>query len=64
MNVSASKIFVPLPLGWVAQLTVQLTSDDAAVTKALLDTLSTMREPGCYKPFIAEYFPQALQYVR
>jgi len=52
-----SKIFAEVAPGWVAQLTVNGTSDDDGLSRRILATLGTTSHPYCYWPFIHQYIP-------
>lgn len=53
----ASKVFVPIGLGWIAQVTVEGTHDDDEVTREVLKTLDMTIHPECYRPYMRRAFP-------
>ncbi len=51
----ASKVFVEISDGWVAQITASPDDDD--LIRSIIETLSISSPPECYRPFIRKNFP-------
>ena len=51
----ASKIFLEIAPGWIAQITVN--PDDDALARSILETLRITSDPQCYWPFIRKHYP-------
>jgi hypothetical protein len=57
VEMKASKVFVELASGWVAQITANGTGDDDALTRLILESLNTTSHPEGYWPIIKKNFP-------
>jgi len=58
VELRTDKVLWEISPGWVAQITVNGTSDDDGLARGILETLNATSKPEGYWPFIRRHFPK------